>query len=906
MSTLTLQDDDLFMVRYSWSNLQLKNKDGQNRFMNKLFANMIIANPKLHSLFNTEEVVREQAKLFGEMVSFTMAYLDDTPVLHDCMSQFVKENPSIINLGINYIEPLGISLIQTFHQTLGKGKFSPQLEGLWVKVYLYLANSLLQSSNDSDSQSLISVESEEEVVTSEDDRNPYDNFNTENMSYGKVNKDSGSKNNLNFGPVKVKFQLSSNEKYKGFRRSVNEAPDTELEASIPANAVPKNKYSVSNIIAPQPTFSKAPLTPVSSSSPPPSVNSANFDPRKIRRNSKQPSRDDYETLPAKNPRRMNSTASSISDQPPRRMSFDRKELPTPPSETIDMLSSAVEDFSSSSEEVESEEEPVILAPVINSLPKDPRRLQFKREIPANLGDSESDEELKAPEKPFDPRRLRRRPTSQSPAFTPEESEAEQEQQQDAESVYSGTAPLFSSKSASSTTVGRKQAPRVVSSTAPMVVSYPLRRQVFTEEEDDDDSSLMNELLQITTQSQNNGQAPSRSVSRENPYAKGLAPIREADFDDDTSSKYDSDNENSDHSSSTYERSGSQDEVSSGVSTLSLHNSDYRSSISSGNSSPNFSPIENSKSFQQQQQQHTHRARQLSQSSEISYMKPLDIPEPRTTYVKNQTSYRVSAGFMRSSFVLQNMAQKQSNSTQAPVQRAAPAPVVVAAPKQVSAPRAPSSRVPSIPIPASIEEEIEEETTQEKDTGIQSRVESDSDSDDDCLDLINSFVPVPTKKQTKATKPYVTQPRSHPQLQKSRTKSSPQLQQAPVKSVNTNSPIVLACDKGEKRSLRERLGFSRSGSKPSSRANSFTSASFTMSHNTMSTSDLVSVASNDSAESTFSGFSFFSSQPSDGNRNRRASMDTRRRSIDVRVPKIPGAAKYNKIKAGKFQMFGAAI
>lgn len=898
MSTLTLQDDDLFMVRYSWSNLQLKNKNGQNRFMNKLFANMIISNPKLHSLFHTEEVVREQAKLFGEMVSFTMAYLDDTPVLHDCMSQFVKENPSIINLGINYIEPLGISLIQTFHQTLGKGKFSPQLEGLWVKVYLYLANSLLQSSNDSDSQSLISVELEEEVVTSEDDRNPYDNFNTENMSYGKVNKDAGSKNNLNFGPVKVKFQLSSNEKYKGFRRSVNEAPNTELEVAIPTNAVPKNKYLVSNIVAPQPIFSKAPLSPVSSSSPSPSVNSGNYDPRKIRRNSKQPLRDDYEAVPAKNPRRMNSTASSISDQPPRRMLFDRKELPTPPLEPIDMLSSAVEDFSSSSEEVESEEEPVVAVPVLDTLPKDPRRLQFKREIPANLGDSESDEEIKAPEKPFDPRRLRRRPASQSPVYTPEESEVEQEQQQDAESIYSGTAPLFSSKPASSTTVGRKQTPRFVSSTAPMVVSYPLKRQVFTEEEEDDDLSLMNELLQITTQ--NNSQATSRTVSRENPYAKGLAPIREADFDDDTSSKYDSDNENSDHSSSTYERSGSQDEVSSGVSTLSLHNSDYRSSISSGNSSPNFSPIENSKSFQQQ---HTHRARQLSQSSEISYMKPLDIPEPRTTYVKNQTSYRVSAGFMRSSFVLQNMAQKQPNTTQAPVQKVAP---VATAPKQLSAPRAPPSRVPSIPIPASIQEEVEEDTTQEKDTGIQSRVESDSDSDDDCLDLINLFVPVPTKKQSKPTKPVVSQPRSHPQLQKSRTKSSPQLQQAPVKTLNTDAPIVLACDKGEKRSLRERLGFSRSGSKPSSRANSFTSASFTMSHNTMLTSDLVSVASNDSAESTFSGFSFFSSQPSDGNRNRRALMDTRRRLIDVRVPKVPGAAKYNKIKAGRFQIFGAAI
>ncbi|KAL7666447.1 hypothetical protein ABC855_g105 [[Candida] zeylanoides] len=843
MSTLTLEENDLFMVQFTWSNLNHKSANGQSQFMNKLFANMINTNPKLHSLFGSESVVREQSALFKEMVSFTMAYLDDSDKLHECMSQFVAENPSIINLGINYIEPLGISLIQTFHQTLGKGRFSPQLEGLWVKIYLYLANALLQCSSDqSDSRSLISVESDGE----------------EHHDISGYSDKSASSSNVNFGPVKVKFQLSGNDKYKGFRRSANEAPNIELEAAVPAIAIPMSAKKLRSLKITSPVL-QTPLTPVSSASPPPQsfTSDGAFDPRKLRRNSKQPNMDDYDDLPAKNPRRPTSTCSSLHDAPPRNMSFD-KHLPSPPFDGVDAgvtdVSEEVSDFSAS--------------PVTTTMARDPRRLQYKLTKPTHLPVSDDEEEVvQPPQAPFDPRRLRRRAPAPS-TYTNDECEAD-------ESEF--VAPLFSKQAST-------QAHRFISATAPKVLTSNFQENL--DDNSDDESSLMNELLEIANQIPST--ATKTTFQAQNHYGKGLAPIREADFDDDTSSKYDSENDTvSDNTSTSYgARSSSHDEVSSGVSTLSLHNSDYRSSISSGNSSPNFAPHQSGKNVMQ----HTHQSRQSSQTSSISFMKPLDIPEPRTTYVKNQTKYRVSAGFMKSSFVLQNMAQ---NSVVSKHQSA-----------QLETPVAP--------------QKVRKDTIEEV-TGTTTPVDSDSD-DDDCLDLLNSFMPVTSSRKSAAPslaepKPAfaAVQPRSHPQLRRT-SRSSPQMQpqQTSRTSMTASSRTFsltqrstksgLDCDKSEKKSLREKLGLSRTGSRSSSRLDSLRS-----SKKTASTSDLCSVMSNDSADSTFSGFSFFNSSASHAhNANRRASMDSRRRSIDSKAPKVPSASKYNKVKTARYSIFGSTV
>lgn len=841
MSTLTLEENDLFMVQFTWLNLNHKSTNGQSQFMNNLFANMISTNPKLHSLFGSEGIVREQSALFKEMVSFTMAYLDDSDKLHECMSQFVAENPSIINLGMNYIEPLGISLIQTFHQTLGKGKFSPQLEGLWVKIYLYLANALLQCSSDqSDSRSLISIELDEE----------------HNDISGYSDK-SASSSNVNFGPVKVKFQLSGNDKYKGFRRSANEAPNTELEAAVPAFAIPMSSKKLRSLKITSPVL-QTPLTPVSSASPPPQsfTPDGTFDPRKLRRNSKQPKMDDYDDLPAKNPRRPTSTCSSVHDATPRRMLFDHKHLPSPPFDGVD---AGVADVS--------EESIISASPATATMARDPRRLQCKLAKPTHLPVSDDEEEVvQPPQAPFDPRRLRRRAPSPS-THTKNESQAD-------ESEY--VAPLFSEQAST-------QVHKFILAPAPKVLTSNFQENL--DDNSDDELSLMNELLEIANQIP--GTATTATFQEQNHYGKGLAPIREAEFDDDTSSKYDSENETvSDNTSTSYgARSSSHDEVSSGVLTLSLHNSDYRSSISSGNSSPNFAPHQLGKNVMQ----HTQQSRQSSQTSSISFMKPLDIPEPRTTYVKNQTKYRVSAGFMKSSFVLQNMAQHSVNK-----------------------PQVAQLETPVVP------EEVKKDTIEEI-TDSATPVDSDSD-DDDCLDLLNLFMPVTSSRKSAApslAKPKpafaAVQPRSHPQLRRT-SRSSPQMQpQQPTRTSMTASSRTfsltqrsiksgLDCDKLEKRSLREKLGLSRTGSRSSSRLDLLKS-----SKQTALTSDLCSVMSNDSADSTFSGFSFFNSSASHAHSaNRRALMDSRRRLIDSKAPKVPSTSKYNKVKTARYSIFSSTV
>jgi hypothetical protein len=146
--------------------------------------------------------------------------------------------------------------------------------------------------------------------------------------------------------------------------------------------------------------------------------------------------------------------------------------------------------------------------------------------------------------------------------------------------------------------------------------------------------------------------------------KGLAPIVEGDFDDAASSRYasDEDNSSSNYGDSLADKSSSDmDEVSSGVSTLSLHNSDFRSSIGSA-SSP---PMRAHKSNHRQQSSLasdftdvsvTSSSPKLLSSANMPSARAMLSPTPSLLSLpKHQDStqmrQRVSLGFMRSSFVL---------------------------------------------------------------------------------------------------------------------------------------------------------------------------------------------------------------------------------------------------------------
>lgn len=231
MSILQLNKDDINMVRCQWMEVMAKNQYQDEDVVGTMFSCLLSDHPSLKLYLNTPYILQEQKRLFSEMIKFSMMYLHDLPLLDECIEEFAKENSEIVQLGSKYLEPMGASLIQTLRGTLSPKEFNTQVENLWIKVYVYVANAILQYC-DSDvdscmSDANLSSASEDEILPLSIKKPP---SSCRNLQHSQ-GLDKSSKEYIN-------ILLSSNEKYKGFRRSITENPQTPLLIRIPENLRP--------------------------------------------------------------------------------------------------------------------------------------------------------------------------------------------------------------------------------------------------------------------------------------------------------------------------------------------------------------------------------------------------------------------------------------------------------------------------------------------------------------------------------------------------------------------------------------------------------------------------------------------------------------------------------------------
>ncbi|KAJ9096206.1 hypothetical protein QFC19_007308 [Naganishia cerealis] len=534
MTLLQLAESDVNRIRNSWADLQTNNRYHKDQFISRLFANLIAGNAELKSVFYSDSIVREQSTLFGDLLNMGVVYLDEIPTLDRFMNQFFREHLNMVDVAVHYLEPMGVALIQTFRQWLGKGKFDSDLESKWIQLYIYIANSLLQfSEDDSDVDDAPSTPTDAPQTTSLLDRT-----NT------------------------IEFQISSNDKYRGFRRNDQLCPEP-IAIKVPTT------FST-------PTSTPAPsirgsIRSVSEST---SDNSDDekFDPRRRSRRRRSPESDAEPMLTPRSSRRPSIDIKRESVEPP-----------------------AQEEISPVAEE----------APVAPIEQPDARKMGFAR-APRVITDAfDKDDDFAESDKSFgfDPRQTSRR-KSRSPS-----SEVESEED---------VAPLF--------TANREE-----------------------------EKALPETPVE-----------PKASRFDHTSFGiKGLAPIVEGDFDDDAaSSRYasDEDNSSSNYGDSLADKSSSDmDEVSSGVSTLSLHNSDFRSSIGSSSSPPMRSHKSNHRQQSSMASDFTDvsvpsTSPKLLSSANMPSAKAMLSPTPSLLSLpKHQDStqmrQRVSLGFMRSSFVL---------------------------------------------------------------------------------------------------------------------------------------------------------------------------------------------------------------------------------------------------------------
>lgn len=591
MSDLSLGPVEVHNVKTSWS------RTDQDDFFHRLYPNLFDQNRSLRQIFHNDElVIREHSNIFADLFSFIVDNIEDSVLLDEFLYQFVKENQRFAETAVKYLEPMGNALITTFKQVLNT-HWTSVLELVWIKVYVFVANSILQLVDDIPSETSSIDEAEipplniqrslsrttthdaaavgsvvvDSVPTPQTPSTPVMDF---DVKPGKT-KEPSILNKHN----SIEIDLKANEKYKGFRRSVDVAL-SPIQVQIPT-ADTFQKVHQANLSSSLKSFLQTPLEEDEGTftAPRPA-----FDPRRRRGSSMSPSPSPSPSTP-----RLSSIVNNskfTSDEDDQAADSDVDDYATPRASRRGSFS---ENYQPS---------PLIF-----------NKLQTREQsYPDPQVDDDALSEDSIEDTPFDPRQRRRMGDNKKVEDIPSPESSEVDEQEEEAFMYK------QHKDASN--------------------SVPER-------------------------SLSRGGLTGGTFDYQSFGLKGLAPIVE---DDDRSSKYDSDDENklNTRKSSSGSSCGESD---SRASSLSLHHSDYKSSISSGvdsyhnvkgagvhtrNASAEsddfqfFTPATKVQQSQTSQAQCGHKRDSSMYSLSKSYS--------ASALSMNSTS-RASLGFMRSSFVL---------------------------------------------------------------------------------------------------------------------------------------------------------------------------------------------------------------------------------------------------------------
>lgn len=238
---LQLSQEDLIGLRSQWSEVMAMTKYLNQDVVGIMFVSLLAENPTLRNDF-TFEVLKEQQLLFSELIKCAMMYLHDTTNLDECLHSFVKENPQIVEVGSKYLGPMCAAMMKTLKRTL-KSAFNLRTERLWIEVYQYVKDAVLESPGEFFVSNSIAGNEEEtqplKIQRPSNDRRP-EPFSKKDNDY-------------------ISLILSENQRYRGFRRSVLESPQTPLLIKIPDNfkSIPDpNSNSVSETPLDKPVLEK--------------------------------------------------------------------------------------------------------------------------------------------------------------------------------------------------------------------------------------------------------------------------------------------------------------------------------------------------------------------------------------------------------------------------------------------------------------------------------------------------------------------------------------------------------------------------------------------------------------------------------------------------------------------------
>ncbi|ODQ79082.1 hypothetical protein BABINDRAFT_167626 [Babjeviella inositovora NRRL Y-12698] len=110
-------------------------------FVDQIYSNLLTMKPDLEKLFPS---IKHQAASFAGVLAFAISQLEDISRINAYLMGLGKLHSRILGIEKPHFELMGYAFIKTCEERFGTDKFTPEMEKLWISLYLYLANTLIQ------------------------------------------------------------------------------------------------------------------------------------------------------------------------------------------------------------------------------------------------------------------------------------------------------------------------------------------------------------------------------------------------------------------------------------------------------------------------------------------------------------------------------------------------------------------------------------------------------------------------------------------------------------------------------------------------------------------------------------------------------------------------------------------
>ncbi|GEQ72354.1 hypothetical protein JCM33374_g6041 [Metschnikowia sp. JCM 33374] len=109
-------------------------------FCSQLYSNLLSMDPDLETAFPS---LQHQAVSMAGVLTLAVNSLENLAYLDDYLVELGNRHSRILGIESAQFELMGEAFIKTFHDRFGT-RFTHELQLLWIKFYMYLANSMLQ------------------------------------------------------------------------------------------------------------------------------------------------------------------------------------------------------------------------------------------------------------------------------------------------------------------------------------------------------------------------------------------------------------------------------------------------------------------------------------------------------------------------------------------------------------------------------------------------------------------------------------------------------------------------------------------------------------------------------------------------------------------------------------------